>query len=373
MSLLANTVKRGPTVEPLRILLHGQEGVGKTTFLAGCPGVLTLTIEDGGGDLDYARAVLGSWADLRQAVRELIADPRAIAAQLGMDEIRAIGIDTIDAFERLLWAFICEEADAKRIEDVGGGYGKGYTAALEEMAALSRDLDTLRAKQRIHVILLAHSHVKAFNDPMGAPYDRYEVRLHKGTADLWKGWADAILFACFDVTVMKSGKRGRAVEAGALEKGKALEGAKRVIYTSKEAAYDAKNRHNLPDEIPLNWRAFAQAIRWDERDAAIRAPLKPKHHPSFEADRPGFMAFLSGLGDPYVPVGGKNLYNTICDFLAAGGLPRPSSVSQEGRNKYRMLLDSEACRKAFIPWEIEGVVPDFKALGKSATEAAAAK
>lgn len=372
MSLL-NSVKRGPTVEPLRIVLHGQEGVGKTTFAAGCPGALFLTAEDGGGDLDYARAVLPSWVELRQAVRELIASPAPVAEAVGLPAIRAVVIDTIDTYERILWAYICDEADAKRIEDVGGGYGKGYTAAMEEMAGLSRDLDVLRTKHRIHVLLLAHSHVKAFNDPMGAPYDRYEVRLHKGTADLWKGWADAILFACFDVTVMKAGKKGRAVEAGALEKGKAMDAGRRVIYTSKEAAYDAKNRHNLPDELPLGWRPFAAAIRWDERDAEIRTPAKAPHHPSFAADRGAFMAYLDNLGEPYRALGGKGLYDTVCDFLAAGKVPRPSLVSQDARAKYRRLLSSDGCRAAFIGWEVEGAVPDFRAIGATLNEAAAAK
>src|SRR3990167_435927 len=188
---MALAIRTGAATEPLRILLHGQEGVGKTTWAARCPNTLFLTNEDGGGDLDYARVVLDSWPALRDAVADLIDDPGPYHTTV---------IDTIDGFERLLWQDICKEADVPTIELVGGGYGKGYTQAAESMASLQRGLDVLRSRRRLNIILLAHSHVRPFNDPLGAPYDRYEVRMHKGSADLWKAWADAILFACFDVT-----------------------------------------------------------------------------------------------------------------------------------------------------------------------------
>lgn len=280
-------IRRGPTVEPIRIVLHGQEGVGKTTFAADCPNALFITAEDGGGDLDYARVVVETWADLRRTVRELISDSNGFSA---------VVIDTISSFERLCWAAVCDDANgARSIEEVGGGYGKGYTAALEEMTALASDLDTLRARQRMHVIVLAHSHVKVFNDPLGNPFDRYEIRMHTKTAGMWLGWADCVLFAAFDVTV-KTAKRRADIN----EKGKATD-AKRVLYTTKDAAYDAKNRYNLPEELPLAWSAFAKAIRWDQRDEAIRGPkLDAKgHHPSWEPDRAGFCAALGELGLSY--------------------------------------------------------------------------
>ena len=354
-------IARGPTREPIRILLHGQEGVGKTTWAAGCPGAVFLTAEDGGGDLDYARAVLPSWQELRTAVRDLIGDPQGV---------QTVVIDTIDSYERLLWQHICQDEGKDTIEEVGGGYGKGYTKAAEMMAALQRDLDILRSKHRINVILLAHSHVRPFNDPLGAPFDRYEVRMHKGSADLWKGWADAILFACFDVTVMKQGKKGRVVEAGAMEKGKALEGVKRVIYTSKEAAYDAKNRHNLPEEIPLSWDAFARAMKWDERAVAIKAAKT--HHPSWEADRTAFCAYLGDLGDPYVLGEGRKLYDTIAKFIEEGGYTRPSQATQAWRDSYRRLLATNEVRAAFTAWDCDGAVPDLKAIAASLKNSAAA-
>ena len=316
---MALTVKTGPTSEGLRILLHGQEGVGKTTWAAGCPRTVFLTAEDGGGDLDYARAVLPTWTDLRAAVKDLAKDPQGF---------RTVCIDTIDSYERILWDLLAKRANVNSIEDVGGGYGKGYTAAAEEMAALSRDLDTLRAKHRMHVIILAHSHVRPFNDPLGNPFDRYELRMHKGTSALWLGWADAALFACFDVTV-KTARRNAAIDV----KGKAVE-ARRVLYTSKDAAYDAKNRYNLPEELPLSWPAFAQAIGWNRREAALLGTptptaQEPDKASAPEPERQAPKANGQAAADPKVAKAGESTLATLIDTFHARVLTWPGYEGAE--------------------------------------------
>lgn len=283
---MALPIKKGPTEEGIRVVVIGQAGVGKTTFAAGTRG-LFLTCEDGGGDLEYDRVACDTWVALRSAVGELQQDAQGYTT---------IVIDTISSYERLCWAFLCERAGkAESIEEVGGGYGKGYTQAVEEMNALARDLDFLRLKQRVHVILLAHTHVKVFNDPMGNPYDRYQLKMHDKSADMWLGWADCVLFACFEVTV-KTAKRRADVN----EKGKAVD-SKRVLYTTKDAAYDAKNRYNLPEELPLSWEAFAKAIRWDARTEDMRPIVLDEkgHHASWAGDRAGFCAALQELGLTY--------------------------------------------------------------------------
>jgi hypothetical protein len=311
---MALPIRKGPTEEGIRVVVIGQEGVGKTTLAAGSRG-LFLTCEDGGGDLDYDRVVCATWLDLRAAVHELQQDAQGYIT---------IVIDTISSFERLCWDFIRARANnAGTIEEVGGGYGKGYTAATEEMTALAQDLDFLRLKQRVHVIVLAHTHVKVFNDPMGNPYDRYQLRMHEKACNVWLGWADCVLFACFDVTV-KTAKRLADIN----EKGKAV-GSKRVLYTTKDAAYDAKNRYNLPEELPLSWEAFAKAIRWDARTAAMRPDALDEHghHPSWAAERAGFCAAIQELGLSYDNV---KAWHLACHGGKPSSLPAP---------KRRALLD----------------------------------
>lgn len=272
---LSSLVKTGPTREPLRILLHGVEGIGKTTFASKAPGAIFLSPEDGGGDLDFARLTIDSWKQARARVQMLLDESH---------DYRVLVIDTIDFLERLCWQFLIGEANATGIEQVGGGYGKGYTAATEEQVRFIALLDTLRERRRMHVIALAHTEIKTFNDPEGANYDRYQIRMHKGAAGLWSGWSDCILFANYDIAVKTEKGSGDAV---ALKKGKASTRAPdRMLYTERRAQFDAKNRYSLPAELPLSWDEFATAIRWTERDAAIRSkPAPPAPPPTVEQIR----------------------------------------------------------------------------------------
>jgi len=161
---------------------------------------------------------------------------------------------------------VCAQAKAANIEEVGGGYGKGYTAALAEWAKVMAILDQIRAKRRMAVIVLAHSKVKNFDDPSGPAYARYQLAMNEKAAMAWTGWADCVLFAQMDVRVgeVKTGKAGA--------KGKAKdEVPDRILCAEPRAQYDAKNRIGLPPEMALGWEAFAEAARWSERMERARA------------------------------------------------------------------------------------------------------
>ena len=254
---------------PLRTILYGQEGVGKTTWAAALEedgsrsgdAPLFLTCEEGSGDLELAQVVCLTWTDLRDAVRSILASPP--------EGFRKICVDTINGMERLCIDHICRRAKVDSIEDVNGGYGKGYTAVAEEMFALRQDFDAIRSKHKMHIIMLGHAHVRLFNDPNGPGFDRYEPRMNQKVAAIWLEWADIVLFACFEATV-QGGKRGAIVD-DPMKKGKAT-GGKRVVYTTQDATFIAKNRYGLPEEIPLSWGAFAKAMEWARREKEILPP-----------------------------------------------------------------------------------------------------
>lgn len=267
---LTDRIKTGPTHEPLRVLLHGVEGVGKTTFAAGAPGAVFLGPEDGGGDLDIHRITVGSWADTLSAVQELTHEEHPY---------RVLVLDTVDFVERLCHQHITKGSGS--LEKVEGGYGKGYKIAAEELAKFLQALDVLRTRRRMAIIGLAHTSIVKFDDPTEAAYDRYQPRMHKDAAGLWMGWADCVLFANYDIKV-RVAAGGTAPEI--LKKGKAIDRAPdRLIYTERRPAFDAKNRYRLPFEIPLSWPAFAEAIQWDRRDADARnAPSRSSAAPTAE-------------------------------------------------------------------------------------------
>ena len=247
MSKLASLVQRGAHLAPARVLLYGPEGIGKTTWAAGAPGSLFLGTEDGYGALDVARLPAAhTWRDVLDAVRLLRTEDH---------EFTALIIDTIDHMERLAWEAVVSGSKCSSIEDIP--YGKGYVQALELHQRLAAELDKLRTERGMHIIMLAHSQQARVQNPEGADYEKYTLKMHKSAASFWKEWADALLFAHLDVTVRTAERGDRAL----LARGKAT-GSDRVIETVASPAYDAKCRMRVPDTLPLTWRAFADAYGW---------------------------------------------------------------------------------------------------------------
>jgi hypothetical protein len=235
-------IRRGSGPRPDRILLMGTEGVGKTTFAADAPNPIFLCAEDGIPKmLDHIPRFPEpqTFTDALDAVRALIQ---------GDHEYRTLAVDTIDWLEPLIWRELCARNGWADIE--APGYGKGYTAATEEWRRFLAALDTLRQKRGMEIILLAHAAIRTFSNPAGADFSRYECKLNKQAAALVKEWTDVNLFAIHEeFAQVKGGKETR----------KGISTGRRVIHTQRTAAWDAKNRHALPTELPLNYADYAAA------------------------------------------------------------------------------------------------------------------
>src|SRR6185436_11325620 len=67
---LGNVVK-GPVAAPLRTVLYGPEGIGKSTFAAGSHKPIFLCAEDGTNELDVARLKPATWDELFEAIAML--------------------------------------------------------------------------------------------------------------------------------------------------------------------------------------------------------------------------------------------------------------------------------------------------------------
>lgn len=238
-----DAVQVGKIVQPDRLVVYGQEGVGKSSLAAGADGAIFLPTEDGTAHLDVARfPAPESFADVLDAVRVLTNDEHAY---------RTFVLDTVDGLEPIIFRDICSASGKKSIEDVGGGFGKGYTAALDSWRLLLAELDRLRRARSMRIVLLAHSHIKTFKNPEGDSFDRYIGKLNEKAWGLLKEWADHVFFARFQTYAVEGekDKRVRGVSDGA-----------RVICTTRTAAYDAKNRADLPAELPLSWPDIEVAL-----------------------------------------------------------------------------------------------------------------
>ena len=244
MGMLEN-IQTGRENKPPRIMVYGQEGVGKSTFGASAPDPVFIQTEDGLGEIDTCKFPLA------QSVGDVIAELTAIRDE--EHNFRTVVIDSLDWLERLIFDEVCKEFGVRSIEKADGGYGKGYVDALVHWRKVLALLDDLRNKRGMMVILLAHAKVERFEDPENIACDRYAPRLHKHAASLISEWVDAVLFAAKRLRVSKDGdSRAIAAPIGA-------DGGERILRTNGSPACLAKNRFSLPNEIPLRWDAFLQA------------------------------------------------------------------------------------------------------------------
>lgn len=234
--------KGAPPKEP-RIVMLGVEGVGKSTAGAYMDSPIFLCAEEGLVGPQFAETASWSAPDWESALGFL----DWLRAE--KHEYKSLVVDTVDWLEPKLFDFICGRDNMPNIE--GYGYGKGYTVAAEEFRRFLGKLDSLN-KAGMAIMVLAHTTIKAFSNPTGDNYDRYEPKVTKQIAGMVKEWADAVLFARFKVFTTK-GK-------GTM-KAKGIGGQERVVYTTHDAGWDAKNRYGLPNEMPLDMPAIMEAIR----------------------------------------------------------------------------------------------------------------
>jgi hypothetical protein len=66
--------------------------------------------------------------------------------------------------------------------------------------------------------------------------------------------SDVVLFANYRISTVKA-------DVGFNKKvNRAMGSGERVIHTAEKPAFLAKNRYGLPETLPLEWQAFAQAM-----------------------------------------------------------------------------------------------------------------
>jgi len=255
----------GKIQKPQRIVIHGPEGIGKSTLANQFPAPVFIDTEGSTNSMNVKRMECHSWQDLLDAVKWLKTQKHSFKSAV---------FDTADWAERFCVQFLCARDNKTSIE--GWGYGKGYTFLSEEFGRLLISLDTL-IDSGMHVIFVAHSGVKKMELPdQEGSFDHYELKCSRQTSPLLKEWADALLFVNYKVIVTTDEDK----------RTKAVGGRKRIIHTQHTAAYDAKNRWELPDQIPFalpfDFGVFAKALGENAGKPVVEVADQPPTRPGVD-------------------------------------------------------------------------------------------
>lgn len=241
------SVKKGVLDTPVRVLVYGAEKVGKSTFAAGAPRPIFLGAENGTERLDVERLQPSTWAEATDWVEELAVEKH---------DYKSLVVDPVNWLEPMCWQAVVGDS-GQTIEEFGGGFGKGYVAALGHWRSMLLGLEKCW-KRGMNIVLVAHSQVKNFQNPEGPAFDRYEIAMNAKAAGILKQWVDAVLFARLETftKIDPATKKAKGYSSGA-----------RVLHTQPCAAYDAGARWKLDEEIPLSWDDFWNAVQAESHRA----------------------------------------------------------------------------------------------------------
>lgn len=242
MAFNLKSIQRGKQYLPPRIVLYGVHGIGKTTWLAGAKNVIVGMVESGARGLDVDKQPLNSFDEVMDFLEALYTQEHGY---------EYVGLDTLDKIEEFIWRKICDDNKVEHMEDVA--YGKLYSNSVDYWKMFLSALDTLQADKNIGCILIGHSKVKSHNPPDMEAYDKYNLNLHVSKSidvpTLLCNWADVVGFVNYRTFVKKEkiagGKNVIKVDNA--------DGASygRILYLTERPAFSAKNRYDLPDEMPF--------------------------------------------------------------------------------------------------------------------------
>ena len=257
MAIDLKRISTGKQQREARICIFGADGVGKTQFAAGAPDPFFIDLNRGSLRYDVKRVIPGSWGEAIEWVN---------AVETGKVKCKTLVIDSITDLE---YFGHLEFFQGTTIDKWDSGFGHGDTYAFmkwrELMGSLERIWDS-----GIGVILIGHMTVRAFNDPSGPAYDRYEVAVRKNVAGLIRQQVDFVLFCKEGTAQQKVAGDVKTIATGA-----------RWIHTSRSPAFDAKSRGTtlFPEMIPLSWAEFnrermAEEVRIADLNKEIDGMLK---------------------------------------------------------------------------------------------------
>ncbi|SVC74556.1 uncharacterized protein METZ01_LOCUS327410, partial [marine metagenome] len=165
---------KGRTEQPLRIVIGGGPGIGKTTFASKAPGALICDFERGSSQIECERVDVNSVPELNELMTEL-------EKQKG-ETYQTFVIDSVDWMQTRIFQEVVSNQRDSRIKDVAQiPYGQGYGAGAAQMITfLTNGCERLRAVG-MHIILIAHMQPRLVNDnPELLEHARHSLKLYEG-------------------------------------------------------------------------------------------------------------------------------------------------------------------------------------------------
>lgn len=238
------SIEGGIKQKPIRMLISGEGGVGKTSMACGADSAVIIDIEDGSHQLDIDRfPVPKTWNDIISAINVLRRKDHSY---------KTVIIDSLDRAEAMCADEVCSRNGWGSIETPG--FGKGYAQMREVYSAeLLGTLSDLQEEKNVNVVMVAHTHICNVSNPDGSDYTAHKLKLDKKIGPACIEWSDICAYIAREPVVQKDQKKARAM--------------RHLIRFAPGATYEAKCRYKgmpdyleMPEDADKNWAVFRKAL-----------------------------------------------------------------------------------------------------------------
>lgn len=276
-----SAVTSGKIAQPLRVLIYGVPGVGKSTLASQAPNPLFVGAEEGSGHINTNRLAPVDWVDYMDLL-DWFATSNAVNPVTGKP-YETLVLDTADAVEKMAIDYCCLRdngtkdavkkydrntwVDGKANLD-GYGYGGGPKVIEQEWIAMLAKFDVARRKRGVNVVMVAHSDNFKEKNAAGDDYGIIAPQLLKYNRDQSTAWSDAVLFCEYGRTEIQEAEHSK--DGKQIGKAKVVTSGKRIVHAERGGAFVAKNRLGLPSVIEMSWKVIADAATLAYGDAAVQ-------------------------------------------------------------------------------------------------------
>jgi hypothetical protein len=233
-------ISTGKKMSPLKVIVYGDNGIGKTTFAASSKNPIIIDLEGNCNHIDAPKQRVSSLNDFEELLNALIAQEH---------DYKTLVIDSLDSLEILISEKITNNHTTQELS-----YGKSSAIWARYIKEIITKLEKLSNLKGMNIVFTAHWKVKTANNPMTEQYDRYDLRISEAMRTGFCNWVQCILLALKEVLLEEKNATG-------FGKKKAKNIERRVLYTRGDPTYYGKNVFDLPEKIQLDWEQFTNSVK----------------------------------------------------------------------------------------------------------------